>query len=90
MTKTTTLLIAGGALAAAFFSGSCVSQPTNLAWEQPPYPTPLPGDDDWTQKAGAPAVPVLLAWEQPPYPTPLPGDDDWTQKAREAAPSRLA
>ena len=89
MTKTTKILLAAGAFAAAFSFHTSDFSPvlhSPLAWEQAPYPTPLPGDDDKTQKAAGEAEAIQLAWEQPPYPTPLPGDD-FTEKAtvRDAA-----
>ncbi|MFT3829504.1 MAG: hypothetical protein QM691_07320 [Opitutaceae bacterium] len=92
MTKTTTVLIAAGALAAMSSFFSCPSAPTpqqRLAWEQPPYPPPLPGDDDKTQKSTVTVGEPMLAWEQPPCPQPLPGDDR-TQKASARAATTVA
>ncbi|HLP02414.1 MAG TPA: hypothetical protein VK163_10345 [Opitutaceae bacterium] len=91
MTKTTTILLSVGVLSAAFafFSGNSapVSAP-GIAWEQPPYPPPLPGDDK-TQKSIVIPASELLAWEQPPCPPPLPGDDR-TQKATARAATVVA
>ncbi|HLP06950.1 MAG TPA: hypothetical protein VK178_02205 [Opitutaceae bacterium] len=92
MTKTTTFLVAAGAFAAAFalFTGNSASvSAPGIAWEQPPYPPPLPGDDKTQKAADESEVQLLLAWEQPPYPTPLPGDDK-TQKATARAATVVA
>jgi hypothetical protein len=95
MTKTTSTLLAFGALAAAFSylaidstdGGACKQV---LAWEQPPIVAPRPGTDIIILRGSDSVRRDQLAWEQPPIQAPRPGTDIIILKGVEASATATA